>query len=348
MTPPTIATWFYAEREGAESVYPQVGGRSSSTWFQAVYWRCVVDFFGASARVNPDARHRLYTNVDAVPDIDGFDTAAFLDRLGVETVVLPYAWEPPAGYFGAWANQFYVLDVTRHLAESLAPDAVGVLLDSDCVFTRPAAPLVAAAETHGVLTLDANIGPDEEQNGLTPRQMGQIYAELDGAPTAGAAGGGAAGIPTYVGGEIVAGTRPALQAVVAEAERLWPEMLRRHEAGLPKFNEEAHLLSYVYHSLGYPVGTADPFLDRIYTWFTGATVRPGHEDLMIWHLPNEKRLGLRRLFDAVRDERSWFWDAPDAAWRARLGTTLGVPRRTPAKWVRDVAQAVRDKVERPG
>ena len=144
--PPVLSTWFYAERAGEESVYPQVGGRSSSDWFQAVYWRCVVGFFATSARVNPDAEHRLYTNVDAVPDVDGLQTEAFLGELGVETVVLPYASRPPAGWFPAWANQFYVLDVAAHLAETLpADDAVGVLLDSDCVFTRPVGPLVEAA-----------------------------------------------------------------------------------------------------------------------------------------------------------------------------------------------------------
>ena len=53
MTPAPMtvqATWLYAEREGEESVYPQVGGRSSSTWFQAVYWRCVAIFFASAAR----------------------------------------------------------------------------------------------------------------------------------------------------------------------------------------------------------------------------------------------------------------------------------------------------------
>ena len=344
MTAPLISTWFYAERPGEESVYPQVGGRSSSTWFQAVYWRCVVDFFAASARVNPDARHRLYTNLDVVPDVDGFDTGAFLERLGVETVVLPYTSKPPPGYFGAWANQFYVLDAVAHLAETLAaPDAVGLLLDSDCVFTRPIGPLVEAARQHGVLTFDARIAPDEEQNGLTPRQMGRIYAELGGS-----SGDGGDPIPAYVGGEIVAGTRDGLAAVAAGAQRLWPEMLRRHDEGLPKFNEEAHLLSFVYHTLGLPVGTADPFIDRMYTWFEGANVHDGHERLMIWHLPNEKRLGLRRLFRAVRDPRSWFWTlAPSSGWRDQLGRTLGVPERTPAKWVRDLGRAVRDKLERP-
>ena len=344
MSAPIIATWFYAERAGEESVYPQVGGRSSSTWFQAVYWRCVVDFFAASARVNPDARHRLYTNVDAVPDVEGFDTAAFLARHGVETVVLPYASKPPAGWFGAWANQFYVLDVAAHLAETLPhADAVGVLLDSDCVFTQPIGPLVDAARRHGALTFDARIAPDEEQNGLTPRQMGRIYAELGGS-----SGDGAEVIPAYVGGEIVAATRDALAAITAEAQALWPEMIRRHEAGLPKFNEEAHLLSFIYHRLGFALGTADPFIDRMFTWFTGATVRPGHEDLMLWHLPNEKRLGLRRLFRDVADEGSWFWALPVGdTWRARLGRTLGVPGRTPTKWVLDLGQAVRDKIERP-
>ena len=343
MSAPIISTWFYAEREGEESIYPQVGGRSSSTWFQAVYWRCVVDFFAASVRVNPDAVHRLYTNEPTIPDIDGFDTAGFLERHGVEHIVLPYASKPPAGYFGAWANQFYVLDVATHLADTLPEaDAVGILLDSDCVFTRPVGPLVEAARTHGALTFDARIGPDEEQNGLTPRQMGRIYADLGGF-----SGDGADPIPAYVGGEIVAGTRDALRAVTDEAASLWPEMLRRHEAGLPKFNEEAHLLSFVYHRLGYSVGTADPFIDRIYTWFTGANVRPGHERMMIWHLPNEKRLGLRRLFRAVRDEASWFWTLPADAWRDRLGRTLGVPSRTPTKWLLDLGRAVRDKVERP-
>jgi hypothetical protein len=345
MSAPLISTWFYAERADEESVYPQVGGRSSSTWFQAVYWRCVVDFFAASARVNPGAHHRLYTNVDAIPDIDGFDTATFLARHGVEVVVLPYTSKPPAGWHSAWTNQFYVFDVTAHLAETLAgPDAVGVLLDSDCVFTRPVGPLVEAAREHGVLTFDAHVADDEEMNGLSPRQLGRLLADLDGI-----GGGGAAPVVPYAGGEIVAGTRDALRAVVREAQAMWPEMLRRHAAGEPKTNEEAHLLSAVYHRLGLPVGTADPFIDRMFTWFTGATVRPGHERMMIWHLPNEKRLGLRRLFRSVRNEDSWFWTLPVGdAWRQRLGRTLSVPTRSPLKWVLDLGRAVRDKVERPG
>ena len=114
---------------------------------------------------------------------------------------------------------------------------------------------------------------------------------------------------------------------LAEAARpVWAEMLRRHAAGRPRFNEEAHLLSYLYHRLGIESGTANAFIDRIYTSLKdGKTVAPRHLDLMLWHLPNEKRYGLRRLFPDVLDRDSWFWTAPPDRWRRRLGRTLGVP-----------------------
>lgn len=335
MSQPTIATWLYAEPEGEESFYPQVAGRPSSPWFQAIYWRCVAIFYAAASRVAPDAPLVFFTNVPEIPDVDGTDVAAFLDRLGVEIERPPFTFVPPDGYYGAWRNQFYVLDLVGALANRLGDDEVGILLDSDCVWTGAPDALVAATQAHGALTLDVGIGRDEVQNGLTPREMGAIYAEL-GAP---------AEAPVYFGGEIVSATGETLRTLAAEARPVWNEMLRRHAAGLPKFNEEAHLLSFLYQRLGLAEGTANAFTDRIYTSLKdGKTVRPEHLALPIWHLPNEKRYGLRRLFPEVMDASSWFWrGTPDAAWRTRLGEGLGVPRRTPRKAVLDVAAAVRDK-----
>ena len=333
----TVATWLYAERPGEESVYPQVGGRSSSTWFQAVYWRCVAIGFASAARVAPASRRVLFTNVDAVPDVDGHDLGAFLDGLGVERVVRPFTYAPPPGYYGSWRNQFYVLDLVDALAETLADDDVGVLLDSDVVWTQPPDALAEAVRQHGALTFDVGLGPDEWQNGLTPREMGALYAELDGQPMD--------AVPPYLGGEIVAATGATMRRLAAAAGPVWDEMLRRHARDRPRFNEEAHLLSYLYHRLGIPSGTANAFLDRIYTSLKdGKTVAPRHAALMLWHLPNEKRYGLRRLFPDVLDPRSWFWTDEPARWRRRLGRTLGVPRRTAAKAVLDVGAAVRDKL----
>ena len=340
MAATVIATWLYAEREGEESFYPQVVGQGapSSTRFQAVYWRCVATFFATAARTSPDARLVFYTNAPAVPDVDGHAVGALLAALGVEVVERPFTYVPPDGYYGAWRNQFYVLDLLDALAETLGDDDVGVLLDSDCVWTRPADALAEATRRHGALTLDVGLGEDEWQNGLTRREMGAIYADLDGAPVGPP--------PPYIGGEIQAATGAAMRQITETAREVWEEMLRRHEAGRPKFNEEAHLLSYVYRRLGIAEGTANAFVDRIYTSLKdGKTVRPEHVDLMLWHLPNEKRYGYRRLFPDVMDRGSWFWTMPVGdAWRQRLGRFLGVPRRTPAKAVLDVGAAVRDKV----
>ena len=335
MPAPILSTWLYAEPEGEESFYPQVAGRPSSPWFQAIYWRCVAVFYAAAARTAPGARLVFYTNVPEIPDVEGAPVGALLERLGVEIERPPFTFVPPDGYYGAWRNQFYVLDLIGALADRLGPDDVGVLLDSDCVWVGAPDALAAATRAHGALTLDVGIAMDEKQNGLTPREMGRIYAEL-GAP---------AEVPVYYGGEIVAATGTVARRLADEARAVWDEMLRRHTDGLPKFNEEAHLLSFLYHRMGLARGTADAFTDRIYTSLKdGKTVRPGHFALPLWHLPNEKRYGFRRLFPAVMDGTSWFWQGPpDEAWRARLGRVLGVPRRTPRKAVLDVAAAVRDK-----
>ena len=152
--------------------------------------------------------------------------------------------------------------------------------------------------------------------------------------------------PPYIGGELVAATGSVLRAIAEEAHQVWDVMLQRHAAGKATFKEEAHLLSFLYHRLGIETGTANPFIDRIYTSLKdGRTVRPEHVHLMLWHLPNEKRYGLRRLFPAVMDTTSWFWSLPvGEAWRQQIGRVVGVPRRTPRKAVLDVGAAVRDKL----
>lgn len=174
----TIATWLYAEREGEESFYPQVGGRPSSPWFQAVYWRCVAIFYATAARTSPKARRVFWTNAPFIPDVDGYDLGVFLNDLAVEVATRPFTFQPPRGYYDAWQNQFYVLDLVEALAERLGPEDVAVLLDSDCIWTQPVDLLADAAREHRALTFDVGLGEDEMQNGLTRRDMGAIYADL--------------------------------------------------------------------------------------------------------------------------------------------------------------------------
>lgn len=123
-----IGTWLHAEPKGAESRYPQVGGASSSSAFQDVYWRCVMLFFASSVRHNPSATHRLFTTVPSVPDVGSFSTSAFLKRLNVEVIQVPFTYLPPPGYYGAWRNQFYILDIIKYLDAHGAPDEQYVIL----------------------------------------------------------------------------------------------------------------------------------------------------------------------------------------------------------------------------
>ncbi len=343
----TIGTWMYGEPEGEESFYPAVGGNTSAPSFQAVYWRCVATFFATSARQNPHAHHVLFTNFEQVPRVDGFDLAALLARLGVETVRLPFTYLPPEGYFGSWRNQFYIFDIIHHLAGRLAPDDTALVLDSDCVWVRPADEMVGATAACGLLTYEVAYPEGMDVHGLSRRDMGALYRDLLGADWTGTDEPVAVpAAPPYHGGELFAATGRAVQQVAERIDPLWDEMLGRFRRGAPKFNEEAQALSFLYHALGYPGGTADPFIRRIWTTlFRSEPALPSDQDLTLWHLPAEKRYGIRYLFEGMKRERSRFWTTPlGEPFRAYLGRQLGVPRRTPQKLIRDTASGLAHKL----
>ena len=70
-------------------------------------------------------------------------------------------------------------------------------------------------------------------------------------------------------------------------------------------SSEAHLLSLCYADLGLPTGGCDRFVKRLWTQpLRHQNVQPGAETLALWHLPAEKRYGLRRLYGdlVVRDD----------------------------------------------
>ncbi len=184
------------------------------------------------------------------------------------------------------------------------------------------------------------LGEDEVQHGLTRRDMRGIYEELLGAPVD--------AVPVYAGGEVFAATGDATRRIEAELRPLWNVLMDRFHRGASKFNEEAQSLSFLYHKLGYASGTANPFIRRIWTsLFAYHTARPEDLDLAIWHLPAEKRYGIRRLFEEVLNPSSQFWAVPVGnLFRAYLGQRLGVPRRTPEKVLRDLAIAVPRRLQK--
>ena len=327
-----IATWFVADLAAEASYFPQVGARSDAPETQAIYWRCAAVFFASSLVANPDARHVFYTN-SVLPRIDGVDLASLFAQWGVETVHLPISYRLDPAHTDQWGNQFYVFDVLRDFVERQGDDRL-ILLDSDCLWLRAVDPLAEAIDRHGALTLP--LGPDEHPegepiNGVTREQLARFarrFGEVAGRHL------------EYCGGEILALNREAGASVLRQFDSLWPQVLA-NAPDAPR--EEAHLLSVIYALEGFAMGTADPFVRRLWTTFRHNNLHDADRDLAIWHLPAEKRTGFAELFGRIA--------ANPGAEPSQLGldfgtyaSSMGWPRRRPAKFVRDAARKLAEKV----
>lgn len=335
-----ICTWLFAESEREESTYFQVPGRSSSAAFQNAYWRCVALFFATSYRHQPKVKHLLFTNVTTIPTIAEVHLDGFLEKLEVEIVRLPLTFATPPGFYHAYRNQFYVFDIARYLSSRLGSEDSAILLDSDCAWIAGVGPMQEALARDGVLTYVENYPVDWSNNGMTREEMRIVASYLLDEEVH---------YPLiYCGGEILAATKSQLKRIVAEIELVWEQLIARHSRGEATFNEEGQTLSYIYYKLRYPLGNGDPFIRRIATGSFGAfnTALPHDNGLVVWHVPLEKRLGIRRLFPEIMDEGSRFWSLPlGRGLREYLGAYLGVYRNPLAKRVRDLGRRVRDKVE---
>jgi hypothetical protein len=334
-----ISTWLYADSAAEDSEHYQVRGGSATADFQAVYWRSVGVFFATSVRQNPNARRVLFTNVTSPPVVDGVPMAGFLESLDVELVRLPLTFRTPRGYYHEWRNQFYVFDILRWLAEHLAPSDVAVVLDSDCAWVSDVEPMWDALRRDGSLTYVVRYDPDWKNNGLSRTDMSRIAAALLEHEVRHPL--------VYCGGELVAVTGLEAQALTREVDTVWAQLMDRHARSEAVFHEEGQTLSYIYYKLGYPLGNGDPFIRRIFTDAVGRHNNAEQHDngLVVWHVPLEKRLGIRRLFATIETKTAPLWSLERGpSLRRYLGSMLGVPDTPISKRVRDLTRRGVDKL----
>lgn len=313
-----ICTWFYAELPGEESYYPQVGGISSSPQFQSIYLRCVVNFFATSLRQNPDTQHIVFTNLESLPHIGSFDTMAFLHAKGIQLITLPLTYQTPIGFHGQWRNQFYIFDLIKYLTATATDEDNYFILDSDCVWIKPVSYVLPDLEHYGLLTYDLK---GRENIEVSEEDLKEIYTELDNKPMIRA--------PIYFGGEWFAAKGKDIKKVADEVDSVWQYGLHRFEQNQPKLIEEAYALSYIYHRLGYTAGSANPHIKRMWTAGKYIPTNVSNQDyhLTLWHLPDEKKSGLRELFYQVINPQSKFWHLPTGKPLIDyLGGYLGVPK----------------------
>lgn len=326
-----IATWIYLDRPDEESNFPQVGSRSSSQTFQKVYWRCVLTFFITSKVFNPNDRHILYTNSADLPDYSDFSVSLTLKRLGVEIIQVPLTFKVPRGYWGSWNNQFYIFDILKFMAARSDFDSF-VLLDSDCVWINSANEMLSHIENCGLLAYDLRHEMAEGfvMNGLSLEEMSKIYSELGFLELE----------AQYYGGEFFGATRERIVELVGRADDAYRIQLDRQVEGKKKFNEEAQLLSYLYQTGPNFCDDGERYIARIWSHIRRHRHPTGFsDDLIVLHMPVEKKHGVPRLLKTLLDRR--LDDLTPDFVRGAVKNCFGLPKRGFMKDFQDIS----DKME---
>lgn len=323
-----IATWFYKENSSEASYYPQLGRRGDSPLLHSVYMKIQIPFFVTFAHYNPDARLLFFTNTDQLPPY----LMELFAQHNVELVRLDYHCAPPKGWHSAWTNQFYLYDILQYMGKRMEHDDVLLVSDADCICQRSLAPFFDEVRQKGSGLYDI-YGRDEwEVNGVNGQLMADIYEGAFGTPPSAPM--------RYYGGDFIALRGDKVEAINEAYRQLWPYNLKRFGDGLPKLNEEAHLMSTLAERLALGNAVANGYFKRIWTHPDFNNCQPADRLLTVWHLPYEKRRGLTYLYNMlchdgyrIADEQQ-FWD--------KASYYCGVPTVTRRKKLRDLMQKVSD------
>jgi len=336
-----IITWMYSSPKGEQFVHTQVGRRSSDIAYQAYYWRCVFLLFESSDRLNRSARHILFVNQLPPASIDGIDIGVLMKQYRVEVVFFDTLTLSPSDYYGAWNTQFLVLDVLDWVANHCKSDDVVFILDSDVVFIKPIdQKLLSDLRAKKALLYSLDLGENYVNNGLTPAELLDVAKDLDPHFPASSF--------VYSGGEFICILASEAPRVASMAREVYLRCLERHRKGQKKFNEEAHLLSFVYQSLGYENYSANSVVKRIWTDRSVESNVTGDEgSLIMWHLPAEKKSGFVKLFRSfVRIGDEYTLPSKDLAitFRLKESRTEALKRklfRAPARRMLAILRALR-------
>jgi hypothetical protein len=329
-----ITTWFYQQSSDEGGTYAQVRGSSSTERFRDTYRKCIATFFASARRANPQAELVLVLNTpwQAAASATAARVGELLNELGVQTLTADYSFKPPTTWRDSWRNQFFVYDVLRVLISRCGPTDQIIICDSDMVWSslEGADRIRATLERDQSLTYNLALSLDEDINGLSRRQLGGVFSRLSGEDVV---------APAYLGGELFGATGAEAVRALALAEEVWSLTLEDHRCHRPNLWEEAHLLSYLSHQLDWPIGNANTLVKRIWTQpFKYRNTRPMDLRLPLWHVPAEKRYGLRRMYDSLPPAGD-LTNLSDDAFVRRYGPMLGVGGNPAMKTLLDSMQA---------
>ena len=333
-----IATWLYLEGVDEGGRYPQVKGKSSSSSFHDIYKRCLVTFFLSAKSANPSARLILFSNLNLQNSNRTIDKKVInlLKNAGVEFLQLEYTFQPPARQKN-WRNQFFVLDVLQFLASDTDLNDLCLVLDSDIVFSGidSAGNFWEDLQKNGYLNMIPIINRDEIINGLSLNNLVDISLKL----------GHENKKIEYAGGEFIALRGDKLQEVNFIAKNQWlkyRELISNDEIPLM---EEAHFLSIVYSALSFNFGDADKYIKRIWTQAFHYENRTNSDlHLIFWHLPAEKRFGIRRIATKHLKNPELIWPVYRSEGWKKYVSQLGIRENSMMKIINDISRSVFDRI----
>src|SRR6185369_16300658 len=152
---------------------------SSTQDHQDIYWRCLLVFFITSRRFNKNEKHILFTNLRSLPVVDGRRMNVLLAELDVQVIHTDFKYKTPKGYYGSFQNQFYEFSILEHIArQNYSLNDQFMVLDSDCIFLKPAADMFREAAPNGFLSFDDPVAADYVINGLSRLDLKNLYEEL--------------------------------------------------------------------------------------------------------------------------------------------------------------------------
>ncbi len=327
-----ISTWFFQEDDWSGQ-YAQVRGDSRTEVFRDVYRKCLLVFFSTARRCNPSARLILYLNRPWRTSASEVAENVWqrLSELKVETRVIDYGHEPPETFTRRWKNQFFVLDILRNLKNETSEGAF-VLLDSDVVWSsRQGARDFWDRAKQSVCVMPIAEALNVETNGQSPETLAKILGRKKPVE--------------YFGGELVAGPCALLPSLVHSAEEAFRALMTHHQTDNGVVFEEAHVLSAAYQQMQVDL-LPEKIAKRMWTQpLKYKNVLPGDAETALWHVPAEKKYGIRRMYAEFLGSDPDHLDAlTEQEWKGMLSRYLGIPRNSPSKWIKDVIFAGANRV----
>lgn len=315
-----IATWICVDNAANATYFPSAKGSSSDARVQDIYWRCICCFFSIARYFNPTATLAFFSNTDLLPVVDKTPVKDVLEKNDVKFYVTPFNYITPEGYFDKWRNQFYEFSILEYISDhpDFGENDNFLLLDSDCIITDNLQALFEEVKSKKCITYIIDYSEHHKINGNSRLDMQSIFQELSGNPVV--------KCPDYHAGEFYASGIGVAKKLVKDFYLVWDKLMIRHSAGLSKLHEEAHVLSYLFFINGYRGGEANKYIKRLWTDPTSyRNIEEQDAELLIWHLPAEKRFGFKKLFTWLQSAGFDISTAKVPTLRQRLRQTFLVP-----------------------